>query len=86
MRYNSIKVYECIHVEVVTVLVAKHDEIKKRRLLLNLNQKQLSLKAGLPCNAIYRIENQKINYTHPIRAKAIAQALGCDVIEIFDNL
>lgn len=63
--------------------IAKRDEICRRRVEIGMNQKQLSLKAGLPGNAIYRIEIGESAYTYPIRARAIAKALGCKVTEIF---
>lgn len=65
------------------MLIPKSDEIKKRRLQSNLTKSQLSLKAGLPANAICRIEGKKHAYVIPIRAKAIARALDCEVKDIF---
>ena len=44
---------------------------------------KLSLLAGLPKNAIYRIELNQARYTYPIRARAIANALHCKVEDIF---
>ena len=68
------------------MLVAKKEEIKKKRLSLNLSQRQLSIKAGLPDNAICRIENENFNSIYPIRAKAIAEALNCSIQEIFEEI
>ncbi len=66
------------------MIYLKKDEIKSRRLQLKLSQRQLSKKAGLPANAINRIERGTSSYIHPIRARAIATALGCKMAEIFE--
>lgn len=68
------------------MLVAKKEEIKKKRISLHLSQRQLSIKAGLPDNAICRIENESFNSIYPIRAKAIAEALNCPIYEIFEEI
>lgn len=65
------------------MLEAKKEEIKRRRRMMGISQKVLSLKAGLPYNAIYRIENGCFKTTHPLRAKEIASALGCKVEDVF---
>ena len=62
---------------------AKREEIKRRRLVNGLNKKELSLRAGLPANAIGRIEKGESERTHPLRARAIAEALHCGVEDIF---
>ncbi len=61
-------------------------EIKKKRNQLNLSQYQLSLKAGIAGNAIYRIEAQKITKVHSLRAAEIAKALNCKVSDIFKEV
>ena len=38
---------------------------------------------GLPDNAVLRIERGESRYTHPIRAKAIAEALECQLEDVF---
>ena len=58
--------------------IAKRAEIERRRLANGLNKKELSLKAGLPANAIGRIERGESE-----RARAIAEALYCEVEDIF---
>ncbi len=63
--------------------IAKQSEIKRRRVEAGLNRKDLSLRAGLPGNAVSRIEGGKGSQTHPLRARAIAQALNCKVEDIF---
>ncbi|MBS6801554.1 MAG: helix-turn-helix transcriptional regulator [Clostridiales bacterium] len=63
--------------------IAKRAEIERRRLANGLNKKELSLKAGLPANAIGRIERGESEQTHPLRARAIAEALYCEVEDIF---
>lgn len=61
-------------------------EIRKRRNSMNISQRSLGKKAILPNNAISRIENGNSSYTYPIRAKAIANALGCNVSDIFQEV
>ena len=63
--------------------IAKREEIKRRRVERGLNRKELSLKAGLPANAVGRIEKGENEQTHPLRARAIAEALCCGVEDIF---
>lgn len=65
------------------MLEARKEEIKRRRLAMGVSQKALSLKAGLPYNAVYRIENGFFRTTHPLRAKEIAKALNCKIEDIF---
>lgn len=65
------------------MIIPKREEIKKRREDLGLTRCGLSRKAGLPANAIYRIESGEGEYTHPIRAKAIAEALDCELEDVF---
>ena len=63
--------------------IANREEIKRRRIASGLNKKELSLRAGLPANAIGRIEKGENEQTHPLRARAIAKALHCGVEDIF---
>ena len=65
------------------MFIPKVNEIKRRRLEAGYNCQELSLLAGLPKNAIYRIELDQSRYTYPIRARAIANALHCKVEDIF---
>lgn len=65
------------------MLIPKVAEIQRRREEAGLSRQKLSLLAGLPKNAIYRIEMDQAGYTYPIRARAIAEALGCGVEDIF---
>lgn len=65
------------------MIYPKRDEIKKRREDLGLTRCALSRKAGLPHNAIYRIEEGHFRSTYPIRARAIAEALGCSLEDVF---
>ncbi len=67
------------------MLIAKRDEIQRRRLEVGLSRQELSLLAGLPKNAIFRIESGQTSYTYPIRARAVADALNCKVEDIFDE-
>lgn len=64
------------------LIIPRSTEIRNRREALKLSQKQLSLKAGLAGNSIYRIEageSKKINH---LRAREIARVLGCNVEDI----
>lgn len=65
------------------MLVPKISEIQRRREDAGLSRQKLSLMAGLPSNAILRIEAGRARYTYPIRARAIAEALHCEVEDIF---
>lgn len=65
------------------MIIPKREEIKIRRKELGLTKCGLSRRAGLPANALYRIERGESEFTHPIRAKAIAEALGCELEDIF---
>lgn len=68
------------------MLKPKVEEIKRRRLEMGLNRQELSIKAGLPQNALFRIERGESSYTYPIRARAIAKALHCKLTDIFDDV
>lgn len=67
------------------MLIPKVDEIVYRRIEKEMNQRELSIKAGLPCNAIYRIEAGKTKQTQELRAREIAKALNCKVSDIFTS-
>lgn len=64
-------------------VIPKVKEIKNRREKKEYSQHQLSLKAGLSGCAIYRIESGKTTRVHTLRAKAIAEALGCQLEDVF---
>ena len=68
------------------MLVPKRNEICRLRTEAGFSREKLSELAGLPNNAIFRIETTKTSYTHPIRAKAIAAALKCGLTDIFDDV
>ena len=57
--------------------IAKREELMRRRLAINLNKKELSLKAGLPANAIGRIEKGENEQTHPNNDKNKRKGPGC---------
>lgn len=65
------------------MFIPKVAEIKRRREEMGLNRQQLSELAGLPKNAVSRIERDQAGYTYPIRARALAEALQCGVEDIF---
>lgn len=60
-------------------------EISRRRKERHLSKHQLSLKAGLGGTAICRIENRSTKKVHPLRAREIANVLGCNVSDIFEE-
>ena len=53
------------------MLIAKVDKIIELRKARGLNQKKLSEKAGLPVNAVFRIETGAYTRTQDLRAKRI---------------
>jgi len=65
------------------MIYPKIEEIKRKREEAGLTKYGLAQKAGLPTNAIYRIESGSNDRIHPIRAKAIAEALGCSLDDVF---
>lgn len=65
------------------MIIPKKNEIKQRREEIGLTQCGLSRKAGLSTNALFRIENGQSSYVHPIRARAIAEALNCQLEDVF---
>lgn len=64
--------------------IAKREELRRRREELGVTKFKLSKEAGLPNNAVWRMENEDYR-THPLRAKAIAGALHCEVSDIFTD-
>ncbi|WP_276949833.1 helix-turn-helix transcriptional regulator [Acetatifactor muris] len=65
------------------MIIPKKEEIRQRREAMGLTKCGLSRKAGLSTSALYRIESGESGYVHPIRARAIATVLGCELEEIF---
>lgn len=57
-------------------------EIKNRREKLKLSKQRLALQAGLPSNAVYRIESGETKKINHLRAREIARVLGCKVEDI----
>lgn len=64
--------------------IPKREIIHELRIKKGLSMNQLSIIAGLSPCSIYRIERGISTYTHPIRAKVIAEALDCKVEDIFE--
>ncbi len=65
-------------------LIAKKAEIAQRRKAMGYSQSALSEKAGLGHAAVYRMEEMN-HRIHPLRAKAVADVLGCSVDELFEK-
>lgn len=67
-------------------LIARSDAIKRRRKLMGYSQHELSEMAGFGKGntSIYRIESSA-HKVHPLRAKALADVLGCGVEDLFEE-
>ena len=65
------------------LLRAKGSEIKRRREGMRLSKYRLSMLAGLGPLAVTRME-EELHLVHPLRAKAIAEILGCTVEDLFE--
>ncbi len=64
------------------LLNVKQQQLSKIRQSMNLSQHKLSVLSGLSGNAIFRMETQA-HKVSPLRAKAVADILGCEVADIF---
>ena len=64
-------------------LVTDVQELKRRRKAKGLSMKGLSERAGLPGNAVLRIESGSTKRINHLRAREIAKALNCEVSDIF---
>lgn len=65
------------------LVVPNIKEIKSRREKMGYSQHQLSIKAELNGCALCRIESGKTSRVQILRAKAIAEVLGCKLEDIF---
>ncbi len=72
--------------EVTMFVKPKIKEIQKKRKKLGLSKHQVSLKAGLGGSSLSRIETGTTKHIHPLRARAIAEMLQCDVEDIFEEV
>ncbi len=66
-------------------LVTDVQELKRRREAAGLSMKALSKNAGLPGNAVLRIERGETKRINHLRAREIARALDCKVEDIFTD-
>ncbi|MEA4941894.1 MAG: helix-turn-helix transcriptional regulator [Oscillibacter sp.] len=66
-------------------LTTNIQELKKRREAEGLSMKALSKRAGLPDNAVLRIESGTTKRINHLRAREIAKALKCRVNDIFND-
>lgn len=64
-------------------LIPDQKELKERRKAAGFSMKKLSQQAGLPDNAVLRIETGKTKRVNHLRAREIAKALSCEVEDIF---
>lgn len=65
--------------------IVKKEALRRKREENMLSQCRLSTLAGLPCNAIFRMETKDYKVS-PIRAWAVSRALKCDIFELFEPL
>ncbi len=65
--------------------IVKSDQLKQLREIKEFSTSELSQLAGLPSNAVWRMEHGQSPRTHPLRAKAVAEALSCEVTDIFTD-
>jgi DNA-binding XRE family transcriptional regulator len=65
-------------------LKPKSEAIASKRTELKLSRYALSKKAGLGKYAIARMEEGS-HSVHPLRAKAVADALGCSINDLFES-
>ncbi len=61
-------------------------ELQRQRELAQMTPYRLAKEAGLPVNAIYRLEDGTTKMTNHLRAREIAKALQCEVEAIFSEL
>ena len=61
------------------------NKLKKKRLIMGLNQCQLAKKAGLSISHVSRLENNWIPITY-LSAFKLADALGCEIEDIYPEL
>ena len=60
-------------------------ELHRHRERAKMTPYRLAKAAGLPVNAIYRLENGTTQMTNHLRAREIAKVLDCKVEEIFTD-
>lgn len=61
-------------------------ELQRQREQAQMTPYRLAKEAGLPVNAIYRLEDGTTKMTNHLRAREIAKALQCEVDTIFSEL
>lgn len=61
-------------------------ELQRQREQAHMTPYRLAKEAGLPINAIYRLEDGSTKMTNHLRAREIAKALHCKVEAIFTEL
>ena len=68
------------------LLKVKAEELQRKREQAQMTPYRLAKAAGLPVNAIYRLEDGTTQMTNPLRAREIAKALQCEVEAIFTQV
>lgn len=66
-------------------LRAKSIAIRERRKKLGYTQADVAKAAGIGPMSLNRMEKNKYS-VHPLRAKAVADVLGCTVEELFEEV
>ncbi|MDO5603170.1 MAG: helix-turn-helix transcriptional regulator [Oscillospiraceae bacterium] len=59
--------------------------LQRQREQAQMTPYRLAVKAGLPVNAIYRLEDGTTKMTNHLRAREIAKALHCNIEAIFSG-
>lgn len=65
------------------LLKVNASELQRQREQATMTPYRLAVDAGLPINAIYRLEDGTTKMTNYLRAREIAKALHCKVEDIF---
>ena len=64
------------------LLMVNQAELARKREEKGLTRHKLSLLAGLSSNAVFRMETKPYRVSS-LRAKVVADVLGCDVADLF---
>ena len=62
------------------------DKLQTQRERAQMTPYRLAKEAGLPVNAIYRLEDGTTKMTNHLRARDFANALQCNVDDIFSDV
>lgn len=68
------------------LLKVNASELQHQREVAKMTPYRLAKEAGLPVNAIYRLEDGTTKMTNHLRAREIAKALQCEIEDIFSDM